>query len=573
MNRRSGLISAVFVLLLLVIILFQVLSMIQSDRLYKRLNEVAGIESSDNFKENEPDVAADKGKDYGDWLVSNLSSEPKTLNLLSVDSDLYSNSIVFRNILEPLFYYDLDYDGVKLKPVLAKSMETSDDGLEITVRLKDNVYFSDGVPVTADDVIFTYNTIMDPGVDDEDLKGYYTNIKKVIKVDDQTVKFIMTEVYWKTIESIGLFEVYPEHIYKYKDPAEFNRRISDPVGSGPYIFEKWDVGQQIVLRRNDNYWGKKPYIDKLVFKFITNNTAAFQAFRSHDIDIFEPSAEQFAEVSEDKSFKKQFNILSYWDPSGGYNYIGWNEVTPFFRDKQVRLAMTYALNRESVAKHIYRGYAKVVTGPFYIYGKQNNPNIKPWPYDPAAAAGLLDKAGWIDTNNDGIRDKNGVELRFKLSYASGNTTYEQILKVFKDDAAKVGVDIIPDPIEWSIFITRLNNRDFEAAMLGWGGTIESDPYQIFDSSQMKGKGNNFVAFSSREADELMIRARKTLDPDKRYELYHKFQSVLHEDQPYTFLFTRPTFVFLDKRFKNVKVHALGLESLEWYVPLEEQRYR
>ena len=573
MNRRSGLISAILILLLLIIIVFQILSMIQSDRLYERLNQLITTRSTRNILVQKKDIVEDSDRDRGDWLVSNLPSEPRTLNLISVDSDRYSTSIAYRNIFETLFYYDIDFDGVKLKPVLAESMQTSADGLEVTVRLKENIWFSDGVPVTADDVIFTYNTIMDPGVDAEDLRGYYANMKDVVKIDDRTIKFVMTEVYWKTVESIGVFEVFPRHIYQYKDPSEFNKWRSNPVGSGPYVFEKWDVGQQLVLRRNDNYWGKKPPIDKLVFKFISNSTAAFQALRSHDLDIFEPSAEQFDEVSENESFKEEFDILSYWESSGGYSFIGWNQTRDFFKDRRVRHALTFALDRESVAEHIYKGYAKVVSGPFYIYGKQSDPNIKPWPYDPEKARSLLDEAGWIDSNNNGIRDKNGVEFRFKLSYGSGNITAEQVLKAFKDNAAQVGIEIIPDPMEWSIFITHLNNRNFDAVMLGWGGTIESDPYQIFHSSQIEGKGNNFISFSSKEADKLMDKARRTLNPNKRYELYNQFHQILHEEQPYTFLFARPTFVFIDNRFENVNIHALGLESFEWYVPKEKQRYK
>ncbi|MBN1625705.1 MAG: peptide-binding protein [Deltaproteobacteria bacterium] len=573
MNNRSGLLTFILFGLLLIVILFQVLSMIQSDRLYERLNQLIEFNKSAPLSGMATVEKKAVNQNSGDWLVSNLTGEPRTLNPISVDSDSYSNSIVLRNVFETLFYYDLDYDGVKLKPVLAESMETSEDGLEITVRLKENIRFSDGVPVTADDVIFTYETIMDPGVDAEDLRGYYANIIDVVKLDDRTVKFIMSEVYWKTVESIGVFEVLPKHIYRYDDPDEFNKMRSDPVGSGPYVFEKWDVGQQLVLRRNENYWGENPPIEKLVFKFITNSTAAFQAFRSHDLDYFEPSSEQFAEVSEDESFKEEFNILSYWQSSGGYSFIGWNQARAFFKDKMVRLALTYALDRDSVARHIYRGYANVVSGPFYIYGKQNDPDIDPWPYAPDKAVELLNDAGWVDSNNNGILDKDGVEFRFKLSYGSGNNTSEQVVKAFKDNAAKVGIEIIPDPTEWSIFVNNLNNRNFDSVMLGWGGTIESDPYQIFHSSQIEGKGNNFVGFSSEEADRIIERARRTLEPEERYELYHQVHHLLHEEQPYTFLFARPTFVFLDKRFENVNIHTLGLESYEWYVPKDKQRYK
>jgi len=582
MNGRLGLVTFFIFLFLLLMIVFQVLSMVQADRLYERLNQLLDRLSSAGSvrvaQESQESKQADlPGKEYpgdeGDWLVSVEMGEPRTLNPISVENSIEARDIYARNIIEPLFYYDLDYDGVKLVPVLAESMEVSEEKLEITVVLKKDIWFSDGVPVTADDVIFTYETMMNPEVDAADLRNYYDNVRQVVKVDDRTVKFILKELYWQTVESVGVFDVLPRHIYKFSDPKEFNARRSNPAGSGPYIFDKWDVGQQVVLRRNDNYWGKKPKLNRLVFKFISNSSAALQALRSHDIDTLEPSSEQFFELSNDEQFKKDFYTLSYWRPSHGYSYIGWNQAREFFKDRGVRLAMTHAINRPAIVEYIQKGYGKIVTGPFYIYGKQSDPNIKPWPFDLEKAKQLLDEAGWRDTDGDGIRDKDGLPFRFKLSYPSGNETYERIIKMLKDDTAKIGVDMIPDPVEWSIFLDRMNRRVFDAAASGWGGTIESDPYQLFHSSQIQRRGNNYVGFNNAEADSIMEQARRTLNPEKRYELYHRLHQIIHEEQPYTFLVTRPTYTLLDKRFENVKVHKLGIDFLEWYVPKDKQKYK
>ena len=158
-------------------------------------------------------------------------------------------------------------------------------------------------------------------------------------------------------------------------------------------------------------------------------------------------------------------------------------------------------------------------------------------------------------------------------YPAGNTSAEQMIKLIKDSGAKISIDVEADPIEWSIFLERLNNRDFEAAISAWGGTVESDPYQLFHSSQIEGKGSNYVGFNNAEADSIIEEARRTLDPDRRYALYHRFHRILHEEQPYTFLYSRPTYTLLDKRFENVKVHKLGINHLEWYVPKDKQRYK
>ncbi|MFA5422642.1 MAG: peptide-binding protein [Phycisphaerae bacterium] len=578
MNGRAGVYKFFVFLFLLVIITFQFLSMIQSDRLYERLGDLVrqlesaqrsrpvGLSGSIKNGVNQTDA------NQGDWLVWHDSGEPRTLNPISVDSSMEARHVVQRNIFETLFYYDLDYDGVKLEPVLAEKMEISDDGLEVTVTLKEDIWFSDGQPVTADDVIFTYRTIMDPKIDAADIRNYYNNFVDAVKLDDRTVLFKLKEVFWKTIESIGIFEVLPEHIYKYDNAMEFNNWRTNPIGSGPYVFERWDVGQQIVLTRNENYWGEKPNIKKIVFKYITNATAALQALKTGDVDYMEPSSEQFYEVNQDEAFKEQYYTLSYWEPSGGYAFIGWNEDTPYFSDRRVRLAMTHLIDRESMVEHLLKGLGRTITGTFYIYGKQNDPNISPWPYDPQRAAELLDEAGWTDSDGDGIRNKDGIKFSFKLSYPAGNDTAERVVKLIKDTASQAGVEVIPDPVEWSIYLRKMHDRDITAGMSGWGGTIESDPYQLFHSSQVNG-GSNYYGFRNKEADALIESARRELDPEKRYAKYHEFCRLLHREQPYTFMYTRPTYGLFQKRFKNVKVHSLGVNHLEWYVPKDEQRYR
>ena len=140
-----------------------------------------------------------------------------------------------------------------------------------------------------------------------------------------------------------------------KTHEEFNKRVSNPIGSGPYIFEKWDTGDKVVFRRNENYWGPKPKIKKVVYKFIINDKARLQALRSGDVDIIIPAPEQFADLVKDENFTKSFKCLAYWNPGSPFFYLGWNEDTPFFSDRQVRLAMTEMLDRKALIKHLLKG--------------------------------------------------------------------------------------------------------------------------------------------------------------------------------------------------------------------------
>jgi peptide/nickel transport system substrate-binding protein len=581
MNGRSGLVTFLLFMFLAVMILLQILSMIQSDRLYERLNVLLDRLETRTTTARVPQAKTTPTRadlpmeeypgDEGDWLIWRLAAEPRTLNPITAEAEMSTRYITTGNIFERLLEYDPD--EVKLEPWLAESYHVSDDGLEITIKLRDDIHFSDGVPITVDDILFTYETIMNPAIDAAVQRAFYNNFKEVLKIDERTVKFVCNEVYWKTFEAIGLFEVLPKHIYKFEDPQDFNMRRSNPVGSGPYTFEKWDVAQQVVLRRNENYWGHKPKTEKVIFRFISNDTAALQALRSEEVDYMYPTAEQFADMAGDEEFNEKFRAMSYWTPGVPYFYIAWNQEKPFFSDRLVRLAMTHMVDRNAIVEHLLRGSSKVTTGPFYIYGRQYDPAVEPWPYDLEKAAQLLDQAGWRDTDSDGVRDKQGVPFRFKLAFSTGRIFYEQFAKLLKDSAAKVGVDVIADPYEWSVFVERLQNHEFDALVVGAGGTVESDPYQHFHSSQIADRGDNVTSYSNPEVDALLDQARRTLDEDKRYPLYHRFHRLIHEEQPFTFLYIRPERVFLHRRFENVKTHKLGINSHEWYVPKKKQKYK
>ncbi len=574
MNGRSGIVTFFLFLFLAVLILLQILSMVQSDRLYERFNQFeqrmgnVTVAGSSRVPSKAGSVERYPGDD-GDWLVWRLGAEPATLNPL-VCRDL-AGTWILDNILESMLEYDPD--TLELKPKLAESYEVSEDGLEMTFKLRDDIYFSDGKPITADDVVFTFETIKNPKVDAASLANYFDDVESLEKVSEREVHCVMRQKYFKSLSIIGGMGILPKHIYQFEDAEDFNQRRSNPVGSGPYVFEKWDVGREVVLRRNDDYWREKPNLKKIVFRMILNDTAATQAMQTGEIDLMRPLPEQYAELSEDPVFSKQFKCLSYWNPGSGYFYIGWNQDTPFFKDKRVRLAMTYMVDRESVIKYLLKGTGMIPTGPFYVYGRQNDPSIKPWPYDLDKSRKLLEEAGWVDTDGDGIRDKDGVAFRFKYMIVSGASLHEQMVKLVKDSAAQIGIEVEADPYEWSVFTDKLRDRQFQAVNLAWGGSIETDPYQIWHSSQAKDHGSNYVGFENSEADALIEEARRTLDEEDRNKLYHRFHQILHEEQPYTFIYSRPSQRFLDRRFENVIIHKLGLDYHEWYVPLEQQKYQ
>ena len=174
------------------------------------------------------------------------------------------------------------------------------------------------------------------------------------------------------------------------------------------------------------------------------------------------------------------------------------------------------------------------------------------------------EAGWRDTDGDGILDKNGEKFSFTFTVPSGRKYLERLATILKEDFSKAGIDMKINRYEWAVFVKKLHDRDFEAVALGWALGYSGDPYQLWHSREIK-KGSNFCGFRNAEADRLIEQARVEFNEKRRRSLYHRFNRILHEEQPYTFMFCTPALVVVSKRFDNVKVHLMGLDYLEWKV--------
>lgn len=509
----------------------------------------------------------------GDWLVVHESGEPATLNPYLDAAGAGSVQIVNQNIFETLL--KRDYETLELKPHIAKSYEISDDHLTYTFYLRDDVKFSDGKPLTAQDVKFTFDAIMDPANDTATPRSFLNDVKSVDVLDDYTIQISCTKPYFLHLGTFGELWVLPKHIYGHGDfnTLEVNRA---PVGSGPYVFEEWATGSHITIARRDDYWGeKKPYLDKIRWLMITDSNAALQALKAGDMDFMATSSEQWVQQASKPSFERKFNKLIGWSSAEGYQgsfgWIGWNMRRPQLSDRRVRRAFTMLLDRQTIVETLLYNYGRVVTGPDFPDSPEYNKEIEPWAYDPARARALLDEAGWKDTNSDGIRDKDGIDLKVEFLMPSGSSTYERIATVFKEQMDKAGVDFRIKPLEWATFLESVTKRDFDACTMAWVSSAESDNYQIWHSSQSE-KGSNYVGFVNEEVDKILEDARLEFDRGKRAKMYHRFHEILHEEQPYTFLFNSPRKVAVDKRFQNVKLYALGFDFHEWWVPKDRQKY-
>jgi peptide/nickel transport system substrate-binding protein len=491
-------------------------------------------------------------------LYIHLTSEPSHLNpITSTEAVAFSiNNYTYETLL------DRDYDTLELKSQLAERWEISPDKLKYRFYLKKGILWSDGVELTADDIIYSYNKIKDPKVASAPLKVYYIDVKRMRKIDRYTIEFLYSKPYFRALEICGGIPIVPRHIFN--DGTDFNTHKNNryPIGTGPYKFERWDTGKRIILTLNEKYRGKKPEIRRVYYKIVPEINVALQMLKKGELDLMSIRSIQWVRQTNSEKFNSSFYKLKYFTPN--YNYIGWNARKVWFNDKRVRIALTHLINRKAILEKLQFGLGKIVTGNFYIFSKDYNKSIQSWSYDPERGARLLRDAGWEDNDKDGILDKDGEKFSFTFTIPSGSKFAERLATILKEDFSGVGIEMEINRFEWAVFVKKLHERDFDAVTLAWSLDWESDPYQLWHSTQVK-QGSNFCAFVNREADSIIEKGRREFNRKKRMRMYHRFHEIIHEEQPYTFLFCNPALVVVSKRFENVRVHLRGLKYIEWKV--------
>jgi len=531
--------------------------------------------------------AATQKDDYatGDWKTNSFSSTLKTLTpLIANEAD---SSSVHNYVLESLV--TRNPDTLKQTGLLAKDWTISDDGLVITFKMHDNIVFSDGEPMTAEDVVFTFDFIFNKDIKAPALQAYFEPIKSVKATGKYEVVFTFKRPYFEALGMAGGMSILPKHFYeKYLDDIEaFNTSKGLLLGSGPYKMPdptNWSSDQGGVdLVRNTRYWGAvQPPYDKIVWRVIENASARLTTYRNGELDAYSARPVEYKKLKNDKQIMDISHNFEYMPPTVGYSYLAWNQLKDgkktIFADKRIRQAMTYLTDREKINKDIYLGYAEVAMSPFSPRSKQHDTSLTPRKPNLQKALALLKEAGYEDRNSDGVlENEKGEDFEFDLTYFQGNEDTGRTVLLLKDMYARAGIKLNPKPTEWPVMIEMLNKKTFDVITLGWTSGLETDIYQMFHSSQAKTDGNNFISYKNKALDKIIEEARVIVDEDKRMPVWRKAEAIFYEDQPYTFLKRSKSLVFINKRFQNLQMTGLGLNSsfmpLETYVPKQAQKYK
>jgi peptide/nickel transport system substrate-binding protein len=539
----------------------------------------------------------------GDWLIIHALSDPEQLNPLT--SNDASASTINQNIFQSLL--TRDPRSLELKPLVATARPAiAEDKLSYTFKIRRDVHFQDGRPLTGEDVLFSIKAIKCPLVNAPFLRVYFDSVVDAQLLDEYSIRFTIREPYFLNESVLGGIDVLPRHYYDpenlLKDvsiadlrkpvdelPAgvkkfadNFNRNFSrNPMGSGPYKFGSWKTGREIELIRDQDYWGNgkegidQPYLDRYNYRIINNPDAALVRLKSGSLDEMGLTPIQHVRGTDSQRFKSQFRKYEYFSPN--YSYIGWNNDHPIFRDKQVRKAMTHFTNRKQMVKTILFGLGEVVEGPIYFFRPEYDKNLPSYAYDPAKAMKLLSEAGWRDSDGDGVIDKvidgENVPFRFEIKVNSGNPTRKSVALTLQDELGRYGIAATVRELDWTIFLGDVKSRKFDAVLLGWAMPVsEPDAYQVWHSSQSANNGSNHIAYKNARVDQILEQYRREFDQQKRIALYREFQQILNDEQPYTFLFVGKSVVAVQRRIRGVEVLPVGLNPIEWWVPRAAQRY-
>lgn len=518
-------------------------------------------------------------------------------------------------------------DLTKFEPLMAESWDVTPDGLVYTIRLRDNIYwqpYTDPVTkkdmpakrVTSRDFLFFWDTIQNQDIPCEAIRTYYEDLEGLEIVDDLTFKVTWKQPYsMSETFTLGL-QPLPEHYYR-PDPSWDDKRfaeefISSPrnqwiVGTGPYRLVKWDKNDEVVMERDDSYYGRKPSIQTRRIRLIQDNSTSFLEFARGNLDLYGLQPSQWHEETPEPEYqlvtpvietahedsvawdrrKKanelpddyKFEKFQYNSPS--WSYVGYNLHRPLFQDREVRLALTYLIDRERILDEVYMGLGYLISGPFVPHSPYYNHDVKPIPFDPAKAMEILAEAGWEDTDGDGLLDKDydgsGKRKPFQFTFIipSSSTTTRKSVAIIEQDLIKAKIKMDIKPIEWSVYTQLLEEREFDVCMLGWVGGVEGDPYQIWHGSGANRKASsNHVGYDSPEANRLIEEGRRTIDKEKRYEIYRRLHEVIAYDQPYTFLVASTATIAQSKKFRNAIVYkGGGMDTMLQWIPRTMQRTR
>ncbi len=494
----------------------------------------------------------------GGVLQRRLTGEPTTLNAVLQSSA--PEAQVLQYVQRNLFDFDA---RLALVPGLASRLDVSPDGLAYTVSLNPNAVWEDGHPVTSRDAVFTIRKVSDPKIPSPVFKPVFEEMESLEALDAATFRVRFRKPY--AFRSMAfVMPLLPEHRFAGQNflKAKDNRA---PLSDGPYRVVSWKAQESIELERNEKYAGPRGHFDRVVFRIVPDNTTAYRLLLEGGLDEDQVDAGLKERAGRDPAFASCCRLVEFYNLD--YNYVALNNKSPLFADARVRRAMTMLLDRAAIVGGLYRGSARIISGPWAPDSPAYDAAVPPLPFDPAAAARLLDEAGWKAPGPGGVREREGRRFEFDLLVSAGSEIGRQIDEMLAAELAMVGVAARVRAMEWAAFVERIDAGEFEAASLAWSAADPNpDPYYYWHSSQCAPKGLNDGCYASADADRLMEETRREADAGRRAALLHRLHRMLRDDAPAIFVVNASQKYAFRRRVRGLATSPLGLSGI-WPGPL------
>lgn len=507
----------------------------------------------------------------GGTFVEGMAGQPKLINpILSQTND------VDRDLVRLVFSGLLTYDRERiLVGDLAERWELSEDEKTYTVYLRDNLKWHDGEALTADDVVFTYQLIQDPGFPGT-LGDDWQDVT-IEKIDDKTIKFTLTDVFAPFLVNLTT-GILPQHLLADVQPAEidaidFN---TQPIGSGPFQISKFKLStdgviNSIELKKFDDYYGAKPNLETIVFKFYPDFQQLYSAYQNKEVmSIARVLIADWPQVSN------TITDVQYYDiPLGQYTAVFINQDgKSLLRDPYIKEALAYTIDRPRILTEVIHDKGRIIDTAIPEGFMGHNPDIVNITPDLEKARALLEAGKWSDVDGDGLREKDNERLRFEL-ITSDNPDFMLAARIIQENALEIGIDLEVNTYQ----IGNLENefikgRNYDLLLFGENLGADPDPYVFWHSSQINDPGLNLANYVNVEVDRYLEAGRKSNDIDTRIHSYLPFQQVIFDDKPALFLYQPYHIYAVNQAVQGINIGNISnpadrfLYINEWYLNTE-----
>lgn len=505
---------------------------------------IAGCNKKEEVKE------ADTAKE--NRLVYASEEEFEGLNPILEETNL--DALLFRGLMR----FD---ENNKVVTDIADSFDMSEDQLSYTFTLKEGITFHDGEELTADDVVFTIESIMDDQTASF-LKSDFEEVDSIKKVSDYKVEIKLKQPFTPLLDKLTV-PILPAHAFEGVDmrTADFN---SHPIGAGPYMFDKWDRGNALTLQAYSDFFGTKPSIEKVIFKFIPDSNVRALQLKSGEVDV------ALLDPVQVENLEKEKNLTIYDIESADYRGVLFNMNVDLWKDVNVRKAFSYATDREQIVKGILKGHGSVAYSPLQNH-EFNNDQVEKYTYDVDQAKSLLEESGW-KVEKDGFRYKDGEKLTFTITTPASDSVRVNMANYIAEGFTEIGADVQVAALDWSA----ITIEDTEAFMVGWGSPYDADHHThiLFhsDESSVTSSGYNYGSYSNEKVDELLAKGRTTTDPEERKQIYMQFQEELANDPAFDFIAYENAVYGINKDLSGVKERILGHHGSGFLWNVEEWKW-